>query len=89
MALGATRGDVLGAVLGETLRLALVGVAFGLALALVASRLVESLLYGVDAANPRVMVLAVLAMMAAATAAGYLPARRATRIDPSVALRWE
>jgi predicted permease len=89
MALGAERRDVLWVVLRETLTLALAGVGIGLALALASSRLVESLLFGVKSNNPLVMGLAMAAMITVALVAGYLPARRATRIDPSVALRYE
>ena len=89
MALGAARGSVLWVVLRETLGMAVAGVAIGLALALASSRLVESLLFGVKSDNPLVMGLSIAAMIAVALFAGYLPARRATRIDPSVALRYE
>lgn len=83
------RGFVLRIVLKEIFRLAMAGVAIGLALALAFSRVVESLLFGVDAYDPVVMGLAILAMIAVALFAGYLPAWRATRIDPMAALRYE
>ncbi len=89
MALGAERRDVLWAVLREILSLALAGAGIGLTLALASSRLVESLLFGVKSNDPLVMGLSMAAIMVAALFAGYLPARGATRIDPSMALRHE
>jgi predicted permease len=89
MALGAERRDLLWAVLRETLWLALAGIGIGLALALASSRLVKSLLFGVKSNDTLVMGLAMAAMIVIALAAGYLPALRATRIDPAVALRYE
>jgi putative ABC transport system permease protein len=68
---------------------ALIGVGVGLALALASGRLLASLLFGVEPADPVALGFAVLAMIAVALFAGYLPARRATRIDPSIALRYE
>jgi predicted permease len=89
MALGAERRNVLWLVLRETLVLAIAGVTIGVALALASGRLVESLLFGIKSYNPLVMILSILAMIVVALLAGYLPARRATRIDPSTALRYE
>jgi ABC-type antimicrobial peptide transport system permease subunit len=89
MALGAARRNVLWVVLRETLVLAIAGVAIGVTLSLASGRLVESLLFGVKSYNPPVMILSILALMAVALLAGYLPARRATKIDPSTALRYE
>jgi ABC-type antimicrobial peptide transport system permease subunit len=89
IALGAERRHVLWVVLQETLWLALAGVSIGLVLALAFSRLVESLLFGVKPHDPSAIGLAMLAMIAVALFAGYLPARRATKIDPMVALRYE
>lgn len=89
MALGAERYQILGVVLWETLALAVAGVAIGLGLSLASGRLIESLLFGLKPYDPLVLALATLAMIVVALLAGFLPARRATRIDPLVALRYE
>ncbi|HZU25813.1 MAG TPA: ABC transporter permease [Bryobacteraceae bacterium] len=89
MALGAARGDVLWMVLREVLGLLGIGVAAGLALAIAASRALESLLFGAKPFDPVVIGAATLIMAAVALSAGFLPARRATRIDPMIALRYE
>jgi len=89
MALGAGRGDVLWLVLRDALRLVLIGAALGVPAALAAARLVASQLFGISAADPGAIVAATLALLAVAAMAGYLPARRATRVDPLVALKCE
>ncbi|MBO0859356.1 MAG: ABC transporter permease [Chloracidobacterium sp.] len=89
MALGADRRDVLWLVLRDALRLVLIGAALGVPAALVAARLVASQLFGISAADPGAVMAATLALLAVATLASYLPARRATRVDPLVALRVE
>jgi ABC-type antimicrobial peptide transport system permease subunit len=89
MALGAQRGDVLWMVLRETLALLMLGVAAGLTLAFTLSRLVTSLLFGLSPADPLALGGATALMIAVALFAGWLPARRATRIDPTIALRYE
>jgi len=89
MALGADRWRVLRLVLREALVLSIIGTAIGLALALASGRLVQSLLFGVKSSNPMVIGVSIATMITVALLAGYLPARRATRIDPSTALRYE
>ena len=89
MALGATAGDVRRQVLGDTLRLALVGIAIGTAASLALSRVVNSLLFSTSATDPLTFGLMVLLLGLVALVAGYLPARRASRIDPMQALRAE
>jgi predicted permease len=89
MALGAQRRDVLRLVLRETFWLVLVGVSVGLVLAPVASRLATSLLFGLKSYDPLTIASAIVAMIAVALFAGYFPARRATKVDPMVALRYE
>jgi predicted permease len=89
MALGAQKADVLRLVLREAALLVLVGVAAGLPAALCAALLASGLLYGVTPADPVSVSLAVLLMFAVAALAGYLPARRAAKVDPMVALRYE
>ncbi|MBV9083731.1 MAG: ABC transporter permease [Acidobacteriaceae bacterium] len=89
MALGAARGRVLSMIMRQVAILAAVGLAIGLPVAFGASRLVGSLLYGVKAGDPASIVTAVATIVIAAVAAGYVPARRASRIDPLVALRHE
>lgn len=89
VALGATPGDIAGLVLRQGLRLVVIGLAAGLAGYLALSRIVAQLLYGVSAADPLTLALAPLVLAAVAIAACLLPARRATKVDPIVALRAE
>jgi predicted permease len=89
MALGAKRRDVLWLVLRESLLLVGIGVLLGLPIIFGVSRIVKSLLFGLTAADPLALGLATVLMFAVAALAGYIPARRASRTDPLVALRYE
>jgi ABC-type antimicrobial peptide transport system permease subunit len=89
MALGARRRNVIWLVMRESLLLVAVGVGVGLATALATTRLVSTLLFGLTPTDPLTIALATLLMIGAAAIAGYLPARRASRVDPLVALRCE
>jgi len=89
MALGARRGDVLRLVLAQSLRLSGVGAAVGLTGALAASRLMSRFIYGVTPTDPLSYVASILVAVSVALAACYFPARRATRVDPMAALRYE
>jgi predicted permease len=89
MALGAQRGSVLGMILREVLVLSAVGLAIGLATALATSKFVASFLYGMKSNDPLALTLAVATLLCAALLAGFMPARRASRIDPMTALRHE
>jgi ABC-type antimicrobial peptide transport system permease subunit len=89
MALGAQRRDVVGLVLRETLLLVVIGVVIGLGAALGATRLIATLLYGLTPNDPLTIALASLLLLTVAALAGYLPARRAARVDPMIALRHE
>jgi putative ABC transport system permease protein len=89
MALGAERRDVLKMVVGQGIKLALIGVAIGIAGALVLTRFLSSLLYGVTPTDALTFVAVSLILIAVALAACYIPARRASRVDPMVALRYE
>ena len=89
MALGAQRRDVLWSILREAGMFFVVGVPIGLALTAITSRFIGSLLYEIAPLDPRIHGGTVLAMLAVGFLAAYLPARRATRVDPMVALRYE
>jgi predicted permease len=89
MALGAERADVLQLVMRESMILVLAGVLLGVAGAMAASRQIASLLFGLAPADPMTIAAAIVAMMLLSSVAAYLPARRASRIDPIVALRYE
>jgi ABC-type lipoprotein release transport system permease subunit len=89
IALGAQSGSVMWMVLRESLVLLGIGLAFGLPAALAAARLVQAQLYGLRAFDPATMGSAMLIIVAVTMAAAWLPARRATRVDPLVALRCE
>jgi len=89
MALGADRAAVLRLVVGQGLRLTLAGAVVGLAGALLLTRLMQSMLFGVSAGDPVTFIAAPAGLLAAALLATYLPARRASRVDPMQALRAE
>jgi putative ABC transport system permease protein len=89
MAIGARPGDVVRMIVEEGGRLALAGVVAGLALAIAAARLMRGLLFDISAADPTTFVAAPLALLTVALLASYIPARRATRVDPMIALRGE
>jgi putative ABC transport system permease protein len=89
MALGAQRRDVLRLVLGEGIWIAAIGVAVGFAAALALTRFLSSQLFGVSATDPLTFTGVALLLAAVALLACYVPARRAMRVDPLVALRYE
>ena len=88
-ALGATRRDIMGMVLCEGSVVTTLGLILGVVLGLGAARLVAGLLYGVEPVDPISLVVAIILLAVASLLANYLPARRAARIDPMVALRCE
>ena len=89
MALGAQKRDVLKLAVGQGLKLVAVGVGIGLAGALALTRVMSSLLFGVSATDPLTLVTISLVLVAVALLASYIPARRAAKVDPLVALRYE
>ena len=89
MALGARREDVVRLVMRESMIFVALGVVIGLGAALAARRLVEALLFGLAASDLRSIAAAVATMVIVSALAGYLPARRASRVDAMVALRYE
>ena len=89
LALGAERGRIAGMVVGRAMLLGGIGVVAGLACGLVLTRLLGTMLYGVSATDPAAFAGAAAFLLALAALAGYLPARRAARVDPVVALRQE
>jgi macrolide transport system ATP-binding/permease protein len=89
MALGAQRGHVLRVVMVESMILVAVGVLVGAAAAIAASRFVATLLFGLAATDARTLATAIGVMVLVSALAGFLPARRASRVDPMVALRYD
>jgi len=89
LALGAQRRDVLALILGQGIKLTLSGVCLGLLTAWSVTRLLTKLLYSVSATDPVIFGSVALLLIAVALVACYLPARRATKVDPLVALRHE
>jgi ABC-type antimicrobial peptide transport system permease subunit len=89
MALGAKTGDVLRSVLWEGAQLAGIGVAIGIGAAFGLTRVMSSLLFGVSATDPLIFASISIILTAVALGAAFIPARRATRVDPMIALRYE
>jgi ABC-type antimicrobial peptide transport system permease subunit len=87
MALGANEADVLGMVMGESVGLTLAGLAVGLPVALLTGRLLATILYDLNSFDPLVFVLSPPVLTTASLFASYIPARRATRVNPLSALR--
>jgi putative ABC transport system permease protein len=89
VALGAQRSDVLRLILGESARLAAIGLVIGIAVSFATTRLISSLLFGVKATDPFTFLVVAVLLAVVALLASYIPARRAMRVDPIVALRYE
>jgi ABC-type antimicrobial peptide transport system permease subunit len=89
IALGAEQRDILKLIVGQGMVLVLIGAGLGLVLALVLTRVVKSLLFDISATDPLTFAAVVLVLVGVALLACYLPARRATQVDPLVALRYE
>jgi putative ABC transport system permease protein len=89
ISLGAQHGDVLALILGEGARMAGLGVIIGVAVSLAVMRLILSLLFGVSATDPLTFIVVGALLSFATLLASYIPARRAMRVDPMVALRYE
>lgn len=89
MALGAQRTDVLRLILGESARLAAIGLVIGIGLSFAATQLISSLLFGVKATDPLTFFIVAVVLCGVALLASYIPARRAMRLDPTEALRYE
>jgi ABC-type antimicrobial peptide transport system permease subunit len=89
MALGAQRGSVLKMILQEAGKLVLLGVVIGIPSAMLASRLFSSMLFGLKSTDPVSMLLVIAVLLAITLMASYIPARRATKVDPMIALRYE
>jgi ABC-type antimicrobial peptide transport system permease subunit len=89
MALGAQRSDVLRLMLGDGMKMTLIGVAIGVVAALLVTRLMQNMLFGVSAADPLTFAAVAVILSGVALLACYLPTRRAMRVDPIVALRYE
>jgi predicted permease len=89
MALGAQRRDVLGLVMRESMILVGIGIAAGLAIAIAARRMVTSMLFGLEPGDPGTILAVTAVMITVSGLAGYLPARRASKVDPMVALHYE
>lgn len=89
IALGARPGDVLWLVFGESLRRIILGMVLGLVGAAMLTRLLKSLLFHVTPLDPTTFAAAFALLLAIAAFAAFVPGRRATRVDPTMALRWE
>jgi putative ABC transport system permease protein len=89
MALGAKPVDIFKHVIGQALMLGLIGLGIGIILAIASTRLMSSLLYGINATDPVTLGATSLVLLAVALLASYIPARRATKVDPMVTLRYE
>ena len=87
--LGAKRAHIFNLVLGQGLRLAFVGIAIGLGASLISTRAMRGLLHGVSGHDPLTLALTCVLLAAVALVAGYMPARRATKVNPMMALRYE
>ena len=89
MALGATRSDVVRMVVRQGMRMAALGVGIGTVAALICARFLSGMLFGLKPMDPVAFFITGLTLVAVTWLASYLPARRATRVDPMVALRYE
>jgi putative ABC transport system permease protein len=89
MALGASTRAVLGMVIGSAMKMALIGIAAGAALGVAATQAMKGLLFGVSTADPLTFAAVAVVLAGVTALASYVPARRATKVDPMVALRVE